>query len=133
MTTSTPRSPQQLHQALAAHFNAHDLDGLVALFDAEGALVPQPGAVATAPQALRDALAGFLAFAPMDTFVETLGVVVAGDIALSRTRWGLRGTHPADGTSVTLEHHGFEVLRRQANGTWRFLIDDPFAGDAASK
>jgi len=128
MKTQTA-TPQALHGALADRFNEHDLDGLLALYDEEASLVPQPGTVVKGSQALRQALAGFLALKPQETFAETLGVVIAGDLALTHSRWGLRGSHPSDGKPIRLEHFGAEVMRRQPDGSWKFLIDDPFAGD----
>ena len=121
--------PEDVHQLLAAHFNKGDLEALVALYEPGATLVPQPGLRATGAPALRDALAGFLAFKPRDTFVETLSVVLADDCALTRSRWGLKGIHPQDGSLVTLEHYGVEIMRRQLDGTWRFAVDDPFGGD----
>jgi ketosteroid isomerase-like protein len=124
-------SPEALHHALADAFNRHDLEQLVALYEEHATLVPQPGHRVSGVAALRAALSGFLSLRPRETFVETLSVVPASDLALTRSRWGLKGTD-ASGATVTLEHYGFEVMRRQPDGSWRFLIDDPFAGDPAS-
>jgi uncharacterized protein (TIGR02246 family) len=123
--------PTAVHAALADRFNQHDLDGLVALYDRDAVLVPQPGTTVTGRDHLRSALAGFLAVKPRQTFVETLGVIVVGDVAFTRSRWGLKGVDPGSGQPLVMEHFGAEVMRRQADGSWRFLIDDPFAADAA--
>jgi uncharacterized protein (TIGR02246 family) len=42
-------------------FHAGDLDGLVSLFEPDGAFVSGPGQVAVGPDAIRKVLAGFLA------------------------------------------------------------------------
>lgn len=127
---SVASRPRDLHRLLARRFNEGDLEALVALYDSSATLVPQAGQQVSGP-ALRQALAGFLSFHPRETFVETLDVVHAaeGECALTRSRWGFRGTHPQSGTPMVLEHRGVEVMRRQPDGSWRFLIDDPFAGD----
>jgi len=122
--------PEDLHRFLADHFNSGDLDAVVGLYESGAMLVPQPGQSVSGGPALRAALAGFLAIKPRGTFVETLSVLVVGDCALTRSRWGLTGVSPQDGSPLTLEHWGVEVMRRQADGSWRFLIDDPFGGDA---
>jgi len=48
-------------QVFQETFNAGDLDGLVSLFEPEAVLVPGPSQVATGTDAIREALAGFLA------------------------------------------------------------------------
>ena len=138
---ATASRPEELHSLLALRFNQGDLDGVVGLYDRAATLVPAPGQQVSGATGLRQALAGFLAFKPRETFVETLSVVYAqpldggghggaiGEQALTRSRWGLKGTHPESGAEVVLEHRGVEVMRRQPDGSWRFLIDDPFGGD----
>ena len=56
------------------------------------------------------------------------GILRAGDLALTQSHWGLKGTDPS-GAPVVLDHYGVEIMQLQKNGTWRFPIDDPFAGD----
>ena len=104
---------------------------LLALYAEDATLVPRPGDAVTGAGALRKALSGFLSLSPRETFVQTVGVLVAGDLALTQSHWGLQGTQP-DGTNVVLDHYGVEVMRRNSDGSWRFLVDDPFAGDAAA-
>jgi ketosteroid isomerase-like protein len=52
-------------------------------------------------------------------------VLEAGDLALVVGVWSFVGTGP-DGGPVTLTGHNADVLRRQANGSWRFMIDNPW-------
>jgi ketosteroid isomerase-like protein len=39
--------------------------------------------------------------------------------------WSFEGTSP-DGTPVRLGARNADVLRRQADGSWRFAIDNPW-------
>ena len=39
--------------------------------------------------------------------------------------WNLKGTGP-DGSAVELSGESVEILRRQADGTWKFIIDSPW-------
>jgi uncharacterized protein (TIGR02246 family) len=117
--------PASIHRMFAAAFNARDLDGLVALYEPEAVLVPGAGQRATGRDAIRQALAGFLAgFQSIE--LTTRGVVRQGDIALLYPEFRLHGTGQ-DSRPTTLEGHGTEVVRRQAYGTWLFAIDDPFS------
>jgi ketosteroid isomerase-like protein len=52
-------------------------------------------------------------------------IQVSGDVALVSNVATVVGATP-DGSSVTT--HTTEVLRRQPDGRWTYLIDDPFFG-----
>ena len=76
-------------------------------------------------QAIREALSAFLAMKPKLTQeVKTLNQI--SDIALSTAKWHLTGTGP-DSNPVGMRGHSVAVLRRQFDGTWRFVIDNPFS------
>jgi ketosteroid isomerase-like protein len=62
--------------------------------------------------------------------VKTARVVAAGDLALLHSRGSFSGTAP-DGSPVEVpEHPASEVARRQADGTWLFVVNDPWGADA---
>jgi uncharacterized protein (TIGR02246 family) len=117
--------PAEIHRLFASAFNAHDLDALVALYEPEAVLVPQAGQRATGRDAIRNALAGFLAgFQRIE--LTTRGVVQQGDIALLYPEFRLHATGE-DGQPTMLEGHGTEIVRRQSYGGWLFVVDDPFS------
>lgn len=117
------QTPEQLHQELARAYGERDLDRLAALFEADATLVPQPGVVAHGIDEIRVALSGFLQIGGVMA-VETAEVVPAGDCALTRTVWSI-----TEAGQTKISAHGVEILRKQADGTWRFLLDHPFGGD----
>jgi ketosteroid isomerase-like protein len=55
-------------------------------------------------------------------------VLEASDLALVATVWSFAGTDPA-GEPVKLAAKSADVLRRQADGTWRLVIDNPWGTD----
>ncbi len=57
--------------------------------------------------------------------LETHSIVTAGDIALSLAKWSLSGTDP-EGQPVQMNGTASDVLRRQSDGTWLFVIDNPW-------
>jgi len=123
------RTPEEMHPAFAAAFNARDLDALLALYEEGAALTPQPGVVVTGHAAIREALGGFLGLnGPIAMTTKT--IIPAGDLALLHAAWTLDGTGP-DGTPVALAARSSEVIRRQADGTWRYILDNPYSVDAA--
>ena len=56
-------------------------------------------------------------------------VLEASDLALVITNWSFAGTGP-DGEPVKLASKSADVLRRQAEGSWRFVIDNPWGSFA---
>lgn len=121
-----PRSPAELHQALATAYNKGDVEGLVALFEPDATLVPQPGTYVRGTTDIRNALNTFLAIGG-SMKVETVHVVEAADCALTRTAWTI-----SNGDQVAARANGSEVLRKQADGSWRFVVDHPFGAELSA-
>jgi uncharacterized protein (TIGR02246 family) len=105
-------------------FNAGDEHALMELYESEAALVPEPGQVLTGTEQVRVALQQFLALQGRIR-LEPRHTVQTGDLVLLIGDWSLTGTGP-DGAPVTLGGPSIEVARRQADGTWRYVIDAPF-------
>lgn len=122
------RTPGEAHAEFQKNFNAGDLQGLMALYEPDAVLIPQPDAKpVTGTQAIRSALEGFLALRGKIE-MQTKHVVRHGDIALLRGTWRLKGIGP-DGKPVEMVHGSAEVVRRQPDGSWRYIIDHPFGSD----
>lgn len=115
-------TPEQLHTLFADRANAGDLEGLLALYAPDAGYAAE-GAPAVGREAVRDVLAGFLAMQPR-LEMTTRKVVVVGELALLSNEW--RATVPgADGSAIELAGTTAEVARRQPDGTWLYVIDDP--------
>ena len=121
------RKPEEAHTLFAEAFNAADLDALVALYEPEAVTFDSRMQLVKGSQAIREALQGFLAWKPQIK-LETKSVIQAGELALLRGEWQMKGTGP-DGKPVEIAHKSSEVVRRQDDGTWRYIIDHPFGAD----
>src|SRR3954453_12248153 len=122
--------PEQMHRVFEEAFNAGDLDALMALYEPDAALVPQPGAVAEGTAAIRDALTWFLDRRGRIT-LDTKLVLRVGDLAYLANRWSLSGGTMPDGSPAELGATTAEVARRQPDGTWLYVIDNAW-GDQAT-
>jgi uncharacterized protein (TIGR02246 family) len=118
------RTPQEIHPLFTQAFAARDTEALLALYEPEAAFTPQPGQVVNGHAAIREALGGFLSLDAEFTMHST-NVVEAGDIALLLSKWTLTGTDPS-GAAVDLAGQTADVVRRQADGTWLIVIDNPY-------
>lgn len=117
------REPREVQQEFIEAFNAGNLDGLMGLYEPGASFVAQPGQVVTGTGAIREVLGGFLAM--KGTLALTKQTVIpAGDLTLLHGEWTLRGTGP-DGKAFDMSMRSSEVVRRQPDGTWRYVIDNP--------
>jgi uncharacterized protein (TIGR02246 family) len=117
---------KQLSRSYAAAANAGDLDALCACYADNATFVGPDGNAASGKAAIREILAGFLASKPSMQF-EHVYVYESGDTALARGKWTLTSTGP-DGTPSTMSGSSIEVLRREPDGSWRYMIDHPWGG-----
>lgn len=121
------RRPEEVDQLFVQAFSAGDLEALAALYEPDAVLVQQSGLVVTGNEAIRGALQGLLTLCGEFRF-ELKSVVETGVLALVRSDWSLVGTAPG-GCLVNLSGRAAEVVRRQPDGTWLYVIDNPFAAD----
>ena len=119
-------TPAEVDLLLIEALNSGHVEAALALYEPGATYIPGPGHARTGQAAIREVLTEFLAQKPRLT-IQVAQVVESGDLALLCSRWTLKATGP-DGTPVELTGQGAEVVRRQADGTWRFVIDNPFAG-----
>jgi ketosteroid isomerase-like protein len=121
MSTATP---QQVLDAIVDGINSGDLDSLMPLYERGAAFATQPGSLAHGAPGVREALAGFISMKG-ELALEVTRVLEVDDLALVTGVWSFDGTGP-DGEPVRLTASNADVLRRQADGTWRFVIDNPW-------
>ena len=99
----------------------------MSLYEAQPSMVVEPGRIVEGQAAVREALLGFLALKPTLT-PEKKKIIVANDLALSVTKWSLKGIDP-DGLPLRIEGTTSDVLRKQPDGRWLFAIDNPWGTD----
>jgi ketosteroid isomerase-like protein len=124
---ASARTPEELHRLWSDYFVAGDLDGLVSLYEPEASLVAQSGAYVTGRRAIREVLAGFLAL--RRTFEIEIGrAVQSGELALLVSSWELSGEQR--GAPYETKGRTADVVRRQPDGSWLYVIDSPYGEGA---
>ncbi|HMR32382.1 MAG TPA: nuclear transport factor 2 family protein [Geminicoccaceae bacterium] len=125
-------SPELCNLWLARAFNAQDVDAAAAMYHPDASVVQVDDVhggtrVARGPDAIRGTMAAYIGLRPhMD--VVTHHTTIAGDFAMTRSQWLIRGTGK-DGRPAVVHHHGMEVHRRLPDGSWVFFLDHPFGAD----
>jgi ketosteroid isomerase-like protein len=120
-------TPEQVLETIVTGINAGDLDSLMPLYESEAAFAAQPGDLAHGPVGIGEALTGFISMKG-ELDINVTRVLEVDDLALVIGVWSFDGTGP-DGEPVHLEARNADVLRRQTDGTWRFVIDNPWGTD----
>ena len=117
------QTPEEVDRLFGEYVNAGNAEGLVALYERGATLLTDAGP-ATGHAAIREWLTGFLTMKPrIEMNVEKV-VEGGGDVAAVYNNWKLAATGP-DGAAIELSGKATEIVRRQADGTWLFVIDDP--------
>jgi uncharacterized protein (TIGR02246 family) len=119
-------APEDCDRILLAALEAGDIETSVALYEPDAALFSKSGEVMIGHEKIRANNAALIALKP--TFhIERIVTTMNGDgnIATTRMKATLEGTRP-DGKPVKSAMHTLEVLRLQDDGSWRYVIDDPF-------
>lgn len=120
-------TPEEVMKSIVDGINTGDLDALMTLYESDAAFAGQPGRLAHGEAGVRESLVAFIALkGTLD--LKVTRVLAASDLALVAGVWSFTGTGP-DGTPVTLAGHNADVLRRQADGSWRIVIDNPWGTD----
>jgi uncharacterized protein (TIGR02246 family) len=120
-------TPAQVLESIVDGINSGNLDALLSLYEPHAAFAAQPGTLAHGLPGIHASLAAFTAMnGTLD--LEVTRVLEADDLALVAGAWSFTGTGP-DGEAVTLKGRNADVLRRQSDGSWRFVIDNPWGTD----
>jgi len=102
--------PQQLEPMLIARQHAGDIDGMVALFEADAVIDCGDGRFLRGRESIRGYYAEIVASGRKFAVGEQRPALICGDIALTSTRL-------PDGDVTS------EVARRQPDGSWLWVID----------
>ncbi len=122
--------PEDCDLNLAKAIMSGDLESAVALYEDNATFVTGPDSVANGIDQIREVMKGMLAEKPRLS-LEVPRVVLSsdGNLAVLFSKWTSTVTG-ADGAEKSDSGNGREVVRKQADGTWKFIIDCPTAGDS---
>lgn len=124
------RTPEEVHKLFIEYFSAADVDGVLSLYEPQATMMPQPGQTVSGTEAIGEALKGFLALNGKFNMTDTK-VIESGDLAIVYSAWTLAGTDP-EGNEVNLSGKTSDVVRRQSDGNWLIVIDNPYGGDGVA-
>lgn len=124
--------PDDCSRILVAALESGDIETSVALYEPTAVLFKKSGETMTGLDAIRQNNAAVIALKPKFA-IEFIKFTISGDgtLATNRMKAELAFTK-ADGQRVSAGVDTLEVLRKQADGSWRYIIDDPYGSMRAS-
>jgi ketosteroid isomerase-like protein len=115
-----PKRAEDAHKTLAAAFNTGDVQTVLRMYDFEGIIVPEPGRPVSGRKEFEEAIKSILSIKGKMEIKTVYCLEVAG-VAVGRSEWNI-----TDGDDVKISAKGIEVMKRQADGTWKIVIDHAF-------
>jgi ketosteroid isomerase-like protein len=123
-------TPEDTGRLIGETISAGDVDAGLSLYE-PGATFAFPKGFgegwATGHDEIRAAFNGYMAMKPKLT-VNPEKTLVSGDTALVIGHWTVQG-RDADGNDIDGSGRYADVVRRQPDGSWLFVIDNPNGSD----
>ncbi|MFK0112297.1 SgcJ/EcaC family oxidoreductase [Streptomyces sp. NPDC091217] len=113
-------TPQQVATLFMEYLEAGDVEGLVSLYEPNAHFVPAPGTHLEGTDAIRAAMQQMVDSGAR-LKLELRDIRQVDDVALVSNHATLTGAGPEPVISTTTE-----ILRRQPDGGWVHVVDDPF-------
>lgn len=113
-------TPEQVGAMFMEYLEAGDIEGLVSLYEPHAHFVPTPGTHLVGTEAIRNALQQLIDNGAR-LKLELREIRQVDDVALVSNTATLTGVGPEPVISTTTE-----ILRRQPDGGWVHVVDDPF-------
>jgi uncharacterized protein (TIGR02246 family) len=115
-----PKRAEDAHATLAAAFNTGDVATVLSMYDFNGIIVPEPGKPVSGKEKFEEAIKAILSIkGKME--IKTVYCLQTGNLAVGRSEWNI-----TDGNEVKVSAKGIEVMKEQADGTWKIVIDHAF-------
>ena len=119
--------PEDINRIFAIAYNSGNLDGLLSLYETEARLVNHSNAIRIGTTAIRDTLHDLLKLGGQ-MISENQYAIVADNIALIRANWTIVKID-LNGEKTEVRGQSAEIVRRQTDGSWKYVIDHPFGAN----
>src|SRR5262245_25704366 len=121
--TQVEREVVSTVERMTAAFQAGDVDAVMNTYEPGAVVAFEPGRPVADAALVRRTFADWCALSPRFAY-RGHEVLAAGDLAVHLAPWQMRGT-ASDGGTIDQSGLSVAVLRRQPNGEWLMVIDNP--------
>ncbi|MGM5632083.1 DUF4440 domain-containing protein [Apibacter raozihei] len=122
-----PNSPDQMNQCFADAYNSGDVNRINALFEKEAKIVKYNGDIISGFEKMNEEHLNLLKLGGKMTSVNKY-CIEAEDIAMLRADWKIE-TKNEKSEDITITGSSVELIRRQKDGTWLYIVDNPFGAN----
>lgn len=122
--TNDQQSVLSVIKHMTSSFQAGDIDAVMKMYEEHQSIAFEPGKPVSDAAISRQAFQQFSEMEPEFTY-RGHDVIVEGDLAVHIAPWSMTAQGP-DGTDVSASGLSVAVLRRQSNGIWKMVIDNPY-------
>jgi uncharacterized protein (TIGR02246 family) len=120
-----PLTARRVDEIFQQAMNEGDLERVMSLYDDNAVFVQEPGKPEIRGlDKIREIIRQFQSIKP-ELKVEVLQFVEADDVAFFTLKWEIKGTS-TDGEEIHMSSCDGNVVKRQKDGTWKTIIDNPF-------
>lgn len=126
------RQPDDLSRILVQALETGDIETSVALYEPSAVLFSKSGRTMTGLDEIRKNNAALIALKPKFN-IAFIKFTLSGDGSLATNR--MKATlswQDAEGKPVEASVDTLEVARKQEDGSWRYIIDDPYGSMRAN-
>lgn len=120
-------SPEQMNTVFAEAFNSKQVENLMLLYQPDAVLVRLDGSIAQGSEQIRDELTHLLKIG-IRAVGDNQFAITHGDIALLRANFTITAVNET-GQEVQIKGSSSEVVRRQPDGSWLYVVDHPFGAN----
>lgn len=110
-------------EKMVSAFENKNIDGVLATYESDAIVMFEPQKPVQGKEVLRAMFTQFVDMNPKYTF-SGHEIYISGDIATHTAPWKMIGQLP-DGTKIEQSGLSVAVLRKQINGTWLMIQDNP--------
>jgi len=124
------KTPEDTSRLIGEAITSGDVDAALSLYEPNATFAMPRGfgeGSVTGPDGLREAFNGFLSMSP-ELAVNAEHTLLSGDTAMVIGNWTLKGRN-AEGNDIEASGRYADVVRRQPDGSWLFVIDNPNGSD----
>jgi len=117
------RNVLALIERMTASFEKGDIETVMQTYENSQSIAFEPGRPVSDAAQSRELFHQFRSLSPKFSY-SGHEVIVEGDLAIHIAPWTMTGTDP-EGKTITGEGLSVAVLRRQPDGSWKMVIDNP--------
>jgi len=114
----------QTVNAMTSAFQKKEIEDVMATYESGAAVMFEPGQKISDPAMLRQLFEGAFQLNPEFDYPQGHEVYISHDIALHIAPWIMTAKTP-DGKSIQQSGLSVAVLRKQADGRWLLVLDNP--------